>query len=61
MLQTCSKPQETLMWEQFAADVRAIQAGGKPNDHWPKIAYLTQLVVLAVDESSRNGNKPVYL
>lgn len=55
------RPQEVLMWEQFAEDVRAVRACGKPNPHWPRIAELTQRVVLAVEESAKHGNKQVRL
>ena len=55
------RPQEALMWEQFARDVRQVQAGGAPNEHWPRIAHATQAVVQAVYESAKNGNKAVRL
>lgn len=55
------RPQETLMWEQFARDVRKVQAGGAPNEHWPQIAYATQRVVQAVYESAKGDNKTVRL
>ena len=55
------RPQETLMWEAFGKCVRAISAGNSPEEFWPKIAAITNRVVLAVEESARNGCKPVQL
>lgn len=55
------RPQETLMWEAFGRCVRSIRAGGMPDEHWPKIAELTQRVVLAVEESARKGGLKVAL
>jgi len=55
------RPQETLMWEAFGRCVRSIRAGGMPDEHWPKIAELTQRVVLAVEESARKGGLKVEL
>ena len=49
------------MWEQFARDVREVQSGGAPNEHWPHILEVTQRVVLAVMESATHGNKLVRL
>lgn len=55
------RPQETLMWEAYGRCIRSIQAGGSPEEHWPKIAALTQRVVLAVEQSARNGGSRVDL
>ena len=55
------RPQETLMWEAFGKCIRAIDAGGTPEEWWPKLAAITNRVVLAVEESARNGCKPVQL
>ena len=55
------RPQETLMWEAFGKCIRAIDAGGTPEEWWPKLAAITNKVVLAVEESVRNGCRPVQL
>ena len=55
------RPQETLMWEAFGKCIRAINAGGSPEEWWPKLAAITNKVVLAVEESVRNGCRPVQL
>ncbi|CAL8470334.1 g9876 [Coccomyxa elongata] len=55
------RPQETLMWEAFGRCIRSIRAGGSPEEHWPKIAALTQRVVLAIEQSARNGGSRVDL
>ncbi len=49
------------MWEAFGKCIRAISAGGSPEEWWPKLAAITNRVVLAVEESVRNGCKPVQL
>ena len=49
------------MWEAFGKCIRAINAGGSPEEWWPKLAAITNRVVLAVEESVRNGCKPVQL
>lgn len=55
------RPQETLMWEAFGKCIRAINAGASPEEWWPKLAAITNRVVLAVEESVRHGCKPVQL
>lgn len=55
------RPQETLMWENFARCIRNIKGGGGPDEFWPKIAALTQKVVLAIEESARNDCRRVSL
>ncbi len=54
------KPQETLMWEEFARCVVAIKdRGEKPNPKWMQLARDTQQVVLAVDASLKRGGAPI--
>ena len=49
------------MWEAFGRCIKSIRAGGSPDKHWPRIAALTQQVVLAIEQSARNGGSKVDL
>ena len=51
------RPQETLMWEDFAECIYNIQAGKPPDEYWPRISALTNKVVVAVQESADNDCK----
>ncbi len=49
------------MWEAFGRCIKSIRSGGSPDKHWPRIAALTQQVVLAIEQSARNGGSKVDL
>ena len=52
-------PSAALPPQTFAKCVAAIRGGGRPDEHWPRIAGLTQKVVCAVLESAKQGGKEV--
>lgn len=50
------------MWEAFCALVRRVQTGqGGPDPRWPSQAALTMRVLFAVEQSAREGCRPVSL
>lgn len=54
--------QEVHMWEAFCALVRRVKEGrGGPDPRWPCEAALTQRVLFAVEQSARDGCRPVAL
>ena len=50
------RPQDTLMWEEFARCIYNIRAGGAPKPQWSEWSFKTQQVVCAVEESARKGS-----
>eukprot|EP00244_Chara_vulgaris_P009795 TRINITY_DN4292_c0_g2_i1.p1 TRINITY_DN4292_c0_g2~~TRINITY_DN4292_c0_g2_i1.p1 ORF type:complete len:378 (-),score=65.79 TRINITY_DN4292_c0_g2_i1:752-1885(-) len=55
-------PQEALMVEEMARLVRGLKNGtGKIDRHWEEIAWKTQLVLNAIDESIRLGGAQVIV
>lgn len=51
-----NRPQETHMWEEFAACVQRIRDGGAPTSKWMTVSLATQRVLCAVMASlQRDG------
>lgn len=55
------KPQETVMWEDFAKCVKAIRKGEAPAQRWPQESLLTQRVLNAFLDSALQDSAVVRL
>ena len=55
------RQQEVLMWQEFAACIRAIRAGAQPRREWPQQSLLTQRVLCAIAESAASDCRIVRL
>ena len=55
------RQQEVLMWQAFAASIRAIRAGRPPQKQWPQQSLLTQRVLCAIAESAASDCRIVRL
>ena len=58
---TIDRQQEVLMWQAFAACIRAIRAGAPPRKEWPQQSLLTQRVLCAIAESAASNCRIVRL